>query len=75
MIYFLENNFQVRVCDTCYAEVTKPLASGKAVQSKTESDLPIEYLKSSLAQQNQVSIHNSEEIYEVKFCVFFFFFK
>ncbi|XP_057665948.1 hepatocyte growth factor-regulated tyrosine kinase substrate-like isoform X1 [Diorhabda carinulata] len=44
---------EVRVCDACYDEATKPSAASKAAISKAESELPEEYLKSSLAQQKQ----------------------
>lgn len=38
---------EVRVCEACYEKVSKPTASNKS------EDLPVEYLKSSLAQQSQ----------------------
>lgn len=38
---------EVRVCEACFEKVTKPTTSSKA------DDLPIEYIKSSLAQQSQ----------------------
>lgn len=41
---------EVRVCDACYDQANKPSQSKPA---EKETDLPPEYLKSSLAQQNQ----------------------
>ncbi|XP_073974342.1 hepatocyte growth factor regulated tyrosine kinase substrate isoform X2 [Rhodnius prolixus] len=38
---------EVRVCEACYEKVSKPATSSKS------EDLPVEYLKSSLAQQSQ----------------------
>ncbi|XP_028143436.1 hepatocyte growth factor-regulated tyrosine kinase substrate [Diabrotica virgifera virgifera] len=52
---------EVRVCDSCYDEATKPSAASKAALSKAESELPEEYLKSSLAQQKQDPPKKSEE--------------
>ncbi|XP_023246343.1 hepatocyte growth factor-regulated tyrosine kinase substrate isoform X2 [Copidosoma floridanum] len=48
---------EVRVCNTCYDQVNKPVV----VTSKPETDLPIEYLTSSLAQQQQVPPKKTEE--------------
>ncbi|CAH1179894.1 unnamed protein product [Phaedon cochleariae] len=44
---------EVRVCDSCFDEASKPSAASKAALLKQESELPAEYLKSPLAQQNQ----------------------
>uniref|UniRef100_A0A1B6CX77 Hepatocyte growth factor-regulated tyrosine kinase substrate n=1 Tax=Clastoptera arizonana TaxID=38151 RepID=A0A1B6CX77_9HEMI len=40
---------EVRVCEACYNKLSKPTAVSKT----TTEDLPVEYLTSSLAQQNQ----------------------
>ncbi|XP_071445048.1 hepatocyte growth factor-regulated tyrosine kinase substrate [Hetaerina americana] len=48
---------EVRVCEACYEKVNKPSASG----SKTEGDLPSEYISSSLAQQTQTPPKKTEE--------------
>lgn len=40
---------EVRVCDACYIMINKPSSA-----STKETDLPVEYLSSSLAQQQQV---------------------
>lgn len=40
---------EVRVCEACYEQVNKP-----STASTKETDLPAEYLSSSLAQQQQV---------------------
>ncbi|KRT79297.1 hypothetical protein AMK59_6930 [Oryctes borbonicus] len=50
---------EVRVCDACYDQHTKP-ALVKASTEK-ETDLPPEYLKSSLAQQNQAPPRKNED--------------
>ncbi|XP_050298507.1 hepatocyte growth factor-regulated tyrosine kinase substrate isoform X2 [Anthonomus grandis grandis] len=50
---------EVRVCDTCYEKATKPSSTSKS--SKQETDLPPEYLKSSLAQQSQEPPKKSED--------------
>ncbi|XP_070163301.1 hepatocyte growth factor-regulated tyrosine kinase substrate isoform X2 [Polyergus mexicanus] len=47
---------EVRVCEACYEQVNKP----SATQNK-ETDLPAEYLKSTLAQQQQVPVRKTEE--------------
>lgn len=52
---------EVRVCDSCYDSVTKPSTSAKAAVEKTDSELPAEYLNSSLAQQNQAPPRKSED--------------
>ncbi|EFA09116.1 hepatocyte growth factor-regulated tyrosine kinase substrate [Tribolium castaneum] len=49
---------EVRVCDACYDLATKP-SSGKA--DKQESELPPEYVNSSLAQQSQTPPRKSDE--------------
>ncbi|KAK9704184.1 VHS domain [Popillia japonica] len=50
---------EVRVCDSCYDQHTKPTSAKSS--SEKESDLPSEYLKSSLAQQNQAPPRKNEE--------------
>lgn len=48
---------EVRVCDGCFEQIQKPTgatATGSASTKTDEEELPAEYLKSSLAQQNQV---------------------
>lgn len=45
---------EVRVCDACYDQSSKP-SSAKSTGEKSDSDLPPEYLSSSLAQQSQVN--------------------
>ncbi|CAH1104036.1 unnamed protein product [Psylliodes chrysocephalus] len=52
---------EVRVCDACYDEVTKPATASKSSISSSETDLPEEYLKSSLAQQKQDPPKKSED--------------
>lgn len=47
---------EVRVCEACYEQVNKP----SATQTK-DTDLPAEYLKSTLAQQQQVPVRKTEE--------------
>lgn len=47
------------MCDACYDQVNKPSSTTKT--EKQDSDLPAEYLKSSLAQQNQAPPQKSEE--------------
>ncbi|CAD6204996.1 GSCOCG00003091001-RA-CDS [Cotesia congregata] len=47
---------EVRVCDACYIVINKPSSA-----STKETDLPVEYLSSSLAQQQQVPPRKSEE--------------
>lgn len=47
----------VRVCDGCFDQIQKPTTAAATTAASTKSDeeeLPAEYLKSSLAQQNQV---------------------
>lgn len=51
---------EVRVCDACYDQATKP-SSTKPAAVKQESELPVEYLKSPLSQQNQEPPKKSEE--------------
>ncbi|XP_057319730.1 hepatocyte growth factor-regulated tyrosine kinase substrate [Microplitis mediator] len=46
----------VRVCDACYIVMNKP-----STASTKETDLPVEYLSSSLAQQQQVPPRKTEE--------------
>jgi growth factor-regulated tyrosine kinase substrate len=52
---------EVRVCDACYDQATKPTAASKAAAEKQESELPPEYLNSSLAQQSQTPPRKSDE--------------
>ncbi|XP_077260053.1 hepatocyte growth factor regulated tyrosine kinase substrate [Temnothorax americanus] len=47
---------EVRVCEACYEQVNKP----STTQPK-DTDLPVEYLKSTLAQQQQVPARKTEE--------------
>ncbi|KAL6259940.1 hypothetical protein P5V15_009850 [Pogonomyrmex californicus] len=47
---------EVRVCEACYEQVNKP----STTQTK-DTDLPAEYLKSTLAQQQQVPARKTEE--------------
>ncbi|XP_020297492.1 hepatocyte growth factor-regulated tyrosine kinase substrate [Pseudomyrmex gracilis] len=47
---------EVRVCVACYEQVNKP----STTQTK-DTDLPVEYLKSTLAQQQQVPVRKTEE--------------
>ncbi|EZA61746.1 Hepatocyte growth factor-regulated tyrosine kinase substrate [Ooceraea biroi] len=47
---------EVRVCEACYEHVNRP----SSTQSK-DTDLPAEYLKSTLAQQQQVPARKTEE--------------
>ncbi|CAG9860048.1 unnamed protein product [Phyllotreta striolata] len=51
---------EVRVCDACYDEIMKPSSASKS-RGSSETDLPEEYLKSSLAQQKQDPPKKSEE--------------
>lgn len=46
---------EVRVCEPCYIALQKPVAAAAAAK-RTDSDLPAEYLNSSLAQQPQVRL-------------------
>ncbi|XP_011690977.1 PREDICTED: hepatocyte growth factor-regulated tyrosine kinase substrate [Wasmannia auropunctata] len=47
---------EVRVCEACYEQVNRP----STTQTK-DTDLPAEYLKSTLAQQQQVPARKTEE--------------
>ncbi|XP_034936186.1 hepatocyte growth factor-regulated tyrosine kinase substrate [Chelonus insularis] len=47
---------EVRVCDACYAQLNKP-----STASTKETDLPVEYLNSTLSQQQQVPPRKTEE--------------
>ncbi|XP_018348247.1 PREDICTED: hepatocyte growth factor-regulated tyrosine kinase substrate-like isoform X3 [Trachymyrmex septentrionalis] len=47
---------EVRVCEACYEQVNKP----STTQTK-DTDLPAEYLKSTLAQQQQIPVRKTEE--------------
>lgn len=50
---------EVRVCEACYEQANKP-----STASTKETDLPAEYLTSSLAQQQQVETNSeSKKIY------------
>ncbi|KAJ8977751.1 hypothetical protein NQ317_001115 [Molorchus minor] len=51
---------EVRVCDVCYDQVTKPSSASKS-GAKSENELPAEYLSSSLAQQSQEPPKKSED--------------
>ncbi|XP_058794877.1 hepatocyte growth factor-regulated tyrosine kinase substrate isoform X2 [Phymastichus coffea] len=48
---------EVRVCITCYDQVNKPIVT----TTPKDTDLPIEYLTSSLAQQQQVPPRKTDE--------------
>lgn len=48
---------EVRVCEACYEKVNKP----STASSKTDGDLPSEYVSSSLAQQTQTPPKKTEE--------------
>lgn len=50
----------MRVCDACYDHYTKPTSS-KASTEKQETELPPEYVNSSLAQQNQAPPRKNED--------------
>ncbi|XP_073826218.1 hepatocyte growth factor-regulated tyrosine kinase substrate-like [Musca autumnalis] len=50
----------VRVCDGCYAQLQRP-TSAKATGRAGETDLPVEYLNSSLAQQVQTPPRKTEQ--------------
>ncbi|XP_061400964.1 hepatocyte growth factor-regulated tyrosine kinase substrate [Musca vetustissima] len=50
----------VRVCDGCYAQLQRP-TSAKATGRPGETDLPAEYLNSSLAQQVQTPPRKTEQ--------------
>ncbi|CAH0563464.1 unnamed protein product [Brassicogethes aeneus] len=50
---------EVRVCDTCYDQLTRPQQPG--AQKENKEELPAVYLKSSLAQQKQEPPRKSEE--------------
>ncbi|CAO1317164.1 unnamed protein product [Diamesa serratosioi] len=55
---------EVRVCDGCFDQIQKPTAvtaTGAASIKTDEEELPAEYLKSSLAQQNQNPVRKTEE--------------
>ncbi|GLV34797.1 Hepatocyte growth factor regulated tyrosine kinase substrate [Carabus blaptoides fortunei] len=56
---------EVRVCDSCYEQSTKPTtaiaATPAPAEKEKDTDLPAEYLASSLAQQNQVPPRKTEE--------------
>lgn len=45
---------EVRVCDGCFAEIQKPTTGTLTKRADASTDLPAEYLNSSLAQQSQV---------------------
>lgn len=50
---------EVRVCDGCFDHLQKPAVA--PVVKKDEDELPVEYLTSSLAQQNQQPVRKTEE--------------
>ncbi|KAK5641324.1 hypothetical protein RI129_009871 [Pyrocoelia pectoralis] len=54
---------EVRVCDACHEQVTKPSSVPKKVSiaKQDDSELPAEYLSSSLAQQSQLPTRKTEE--------------
>lgn len=56
---------EVRVCDSCFEQAHKPNAGGPipagGSEKEKETDLPAEYLSSSLAQQNQAPPRKTEE--------------
>lgn len=59
---------EVRVCDGCYDQLQKPVTAAAAAATPTitaskkdDDDLPVEYLTSSLAQQNQQPVRKTEE--------------
>lgn len=62
--------FKVRVCDGCYAVLQRPPTAKAATTRSAESDLPAEYLNSSLAQQVQV-IASILFVFLFAFCLFF----
>ncbi|KAH8267432.1 hypothetical protein KR018_001929, partial [Drosophila ironensis] len=51
---------EVRVCDGCFKAIHKRSSSSKSA-SRADSDLPAEYLNSSLSQQVQTPAHKSEQ--------------
>uniref|UniRef100_A0A1A9WKJ1 Hepatocyte growth factor-regulated tyrosine kinase substrate n=1 Tax=Glossina brevipalpis TaxID=37001 RepID=A0A1A9WKJ1_9MUSC len=51
---------EVRVCDGCYAQLQRPNSAKTAIHA-ADSDLPAEYLNSSLAQQVQTPPRKSEQ--------------
>ncbi|XP_066140552.1 hepatocyte growth factor-regulated tyrosine kinase substrate isoform X1 [Euwallacea fornicatus] len=50
---------EVRVCETCYDKVNKPVTASKLI--KQDGELPSEYLNSSLAQQSQEPPRKNED--------------
>ncbi|XP_023296466.2 hepatocyte growth factor-regulated tyrosine kinase substrate [Lucilia cuprina] len=53
---------EVRVCDGCFAQLQRPTTvKATTVRTATESDLPAEYLNSSLAQQVQTPPRKTEQ--------------
>lgn len=55
---------EVRVCDSCYTQLQRPsttTATRPRTGAATESELPVEYLSSSLAQQNQGPPRRTEQ--------------
>lgn len=57
---------EVRVCDSCFDEATKPSAATKAAADKQTSELPPEYLKSPLAQQSQEPPNRGKSEQEIR---------
>jgi len=56
---------EVRVCDGCFAALQRPTSGGGSAKSgarPADSELPAEYLNSTLAQQVQVS-HQEAHLY------------
>ncbi|TMW51259.1 hypothetical protein DOY81_003645 [Sarcophaga bullata] len=52
---------EVRVCDGCYAQLQRPTTAKASTTRTAESDLPAEYLNSSLAQQVQTPPRKTEQ--------------
>lgn len=65
--------FKVRVCDGCYAQLQRPTTAKTNTTRTSESDLPAEYLNSSLAQQVQVRIFSKNIIVDILFTLYIVF--
>ncbi|XP_018323996.1 hepatocyte growth factor-regulated tyrosine kinase substrate [Agrilus planipennis] len=52
---------EVRVCDSCFAQETRPATSKTNSGKQEDSQLPAEYLASSLAQQSQMPPRKTED--------------
>lgn len=63
----------VRVCDGCFMALQRPASGVKSSTRAADSDLPAEYLNSSLSQQVQVGFrswpHNKIELIFLKFAI------